>query len=244
MGLSDAKIMRTIEAIQAHGSQTKAAHALGIHRRSVGRHIQIALKRQLVPTSPVVPGFEVTRISTTQDADGNVKSQSIQQKPETERPSFEMPDGFGLKKLTAQVDGEGRITQQWLKADLQAQQVLSVIEAAKLAFSDITGTSPIIRPPKFVRDDYVSIIPLVDWHIGLLAWAEECGENYDLAIAEKVIMDAMARIIGMTPPSKECVILGLGDMLHSDGYDPFTKRSKNVLDVDGVTQRYCARQLE
>ncbi|MCZ4270872.1 hypothetical protein [Maritalea porphyrae] len=184
-------------------------------------------------TDPVIPGFEITKVSTTEDVDGNVKSRAIQQKPETDKAPFNMPDGHALKGVSALVDENGIVKQQWFKTDRKAEIALSVIEAAKEAMSELTATSPLIDPPKLVDSDYVSVIPLVDWHIGLMAWAEETGENYDLKIAENVIMDAMQRVMALTPNSKECVILGLGDMLHSDGFDPVTSRSKNILDVDG-----------
>lgn len=232
-GLPDEEIMQTVAAVNEFGSIRNTHLNIGMSRSAIKRRIEIALERGLISGNPTLPGFEITKISTTEDADGNVKSRSIQQKPEVEQPTFKMPDGFGLQKLTAQVDGEGRIKQQWLKADLRAQETLSVIEATKEAMQGLTGSALRLSPPKTLELDHVSIIPLVDWHIGLMAWAEETGENYDLKIAEKIIMDAMARVISLTPPSKECVVLGLGDMLHADGYEPVTSRSKNVLDVDG-----------
>lgn len=233
MGLSDETIMRTVEAVQLHGSGRQAALALDIARSTVRDHIQKALARNLIDTAPPIPGFEVTRISTTQDADGNVKSQSIQQKPETEKSAFHMPDGHALRGVSALLDENGKVKQQWVKTDRKAQEAFCVVDAAKEAFAGLVGASELIDIPKDIEKDHVSVIPLVDWHIGLMSWAEETGENYDLKIAETVIMDAMKRVIGLTPRSRECVVLGLGDMLHADGYEPVTSRSKNILDVDG-----------
>src|SRR5690606_18480216 len=64
-------------------------------------------------------------------------------------------------------------------------------------------------------------------------WAEETGENYDLAIARDTILTAMARLISASPPSDTAIVLGLGDLLHFDGYEPVTARSRNFLDADG-----------
>ncbi len=43
----------------------------------------------------------------------------------------------------------------------------------------------------------------------------------------------MSRLVASTPPAKQAVVLGLGDLLHSDGFENTTSRSKNQLDVDG-----------
>ena len=232
-GLPDEDIMQTVAAVHEFGSIRNTHLNIGMSRSAIKRRIEIALERGLISGNPTLPGFEITRISTTEDADGNVKSRSVQQKPAVDLEPFQMPDGQAIKGVSALLDGEGNVKQQWVKTDRKAQETLSVIEAAKQAMDGLVGASPLVATPKFVEEDHVSVIPLVDWHIGLMSWAEETGENYDLKIAEKVIMDAMARVIGLTPKSKECVVLGLGDMLHADGYEPLTSRSKNVLDVDG-----------
>lgn len=74
---------------------------------------------------------------------------------------------------------------------------------------------------------------MADWHVGLLAWRKEVGHDYDLKIANDVIRSAMVRLVGSTPRSKQAVILGLGDLLHTDGYDAVTPANKNRLDADG-----------
>ena len=232
-GLSDKEVMHTVAAVQEFGSVRNTHLNIGMSRSTIKRRIEIALERGLINGNPTMPGFEITQISTTEDADGNVKSRSIQQKPETDKQPFQIPHGHALKGVSSLVDGNGDVKQQWFKTDRKAEETLSVIEATKEAMQGLAGTALRLSPPKALERDYVSVIPLVDWHIGLMSWAEETGENYDLKIAEKVIMDAMARVISLTPPSKECVVLGLGDMLHADGYEPVTSRSKNVLDVDG-----------
>ena len=43
----------------------------------------------------------------------------------------------------------------------------------------------------------------------------------------------MVSVINQSPPSSHAIILGLGDMLHFDGYEPVTSRSGNFLDADG-----------
>lgn len=107
------------------------------------------------------------------------------------------------------------------------------IEALQDALSEYRGTFKAPPHPGTDLDDSITVYPLIDWHVGLLAWAEETGENYDLSIAQDVIMNSMARLIAASPPSKQAIVLGMGDLLHFDGYEPVTSRSRNFLDADG-----------
>lgn len=232
-GLLDEEIMQTVTAVNEFGSIRNTHLNIGMSRSAIKRRIEIALERGLISGNPTLPGFEITQISTTEDADGNVKSRSIQQKPETDKEPFQMPVGHALKGVSALVDSEGNVKQKWLKADRKALAVEEIIKAAKEALTDIRGKSTTITPPRFASDEHVSVIPMVDFHLGMMSWGEETGADWDLKIAERVIMGAMGKAISLTPPSAECVILGLGDLFHADGYEPFTRRSKNVLDVDG-----------
>jgi len=81
--------------------------------------------------------------------------------------------------------------------------------------------------------DLATLYPLADLHVGLLSWQKETGFNYDLKIGRKTIETAMGKLIASTPPSKQAVILGLGDLLHADNYQGMTAHSQNILDVDG-----------
>ena len=87
--------------------------------------------------------------------------------------------------------------------------------------------------PKLCDADLATLYPLADLHVGLLSWQKETGFNYDLKIGRKTIETAITRLFQVTPPSKQAVVLGLGDLLHADNYAGMTAQSKNILDVDG-----------
>lgn len=143
------------------------------------------------------------------------------------------PQGHTVKGVSTFYGPQGEIRGQWVKTKAGELDFEQIADAIGDALSEYRGTFVPQLSPSATDDDSLTIYPLIDWHVGLLAWAEETGENYDLAIARDVILNSMARLIAATPPSKQCVVLGLGDLLHFDGYEPTTSRSKNFLDADG-----------
>jgi len=77
-------------------------------------------------------------------------------------------------------------------------------------------------------------VALYDLHFGMLAWAPETGEDYDVSIARRVTADAIAQIADRTKG------LGVTEFLFPIGNDLFhindptglTPASRNQLDVD------------
>jgi hypothetical protein len=71
----------------------------------------------------------------------------------------------------------------------------------------------------------------------MLAWGREAGEDYDTSIARDTILASMADLISRASPSREAVILWLGDTTHQNDRTNMTPRSGHVLDVDGRFQK-------
>jgi hypothetical protein len=71
----------------------------------------------------------------------------------------------------------------------------------------------------------------------MFAWGKETDTNWDLEIAEKAIGSAIDDLIDRTPASSEVVVLGGGDLIHSDNNANQTAKSGNVLQVDGRYQK-------
>lgn len=101
------------------------------------------------------------------------------------------------------------------------------------ALESYTPPKTFAPAPKISDADLATIYPLADLHVGLLSWEKETGFNYDLKIGRKTFEQAITRLMQVTPPSKQAVVLGLGDLLHADNYAGMTAQSKNILDVDG-----------
>lgn len=89
-----------------------------------------------------------------------------------------------------------------------------------------------IAPPGQVNDDLLTVYPLADVHVGMMAWGKETGEDYDTAIATDRLRTWIARAVDASPASGEAVILGVGDLTHADDQNNMTPRSKHILDVD------------
>lgn len=141
--------------------------------------------------------------------------------------------GFRVKGTSTLYDANGGVVLEWVKTredELSPEEIGEQIRAALEGFEPPQAFSP---APAQTEADLATIYPCADWHVGLLSWRKETGHNYDLKIGQNVIKTAMTRLLSLAPNSAQGVILGLGDLLHSDNYEGMTSRSKNVLDVDG-----------
>src|SRR5690606_24115526 len=64
--------------------------------------------------------------------------------------------------------------------------------------------------------DLLNFFPCNDWHINLLTWSREVGENWDLRIAEETLGNCIEDVIARSPHAGTAIVLGGGDLLHSD----------------------------
>jgi hypothetical protein len=74
---------------------------------------------------------------------------------------------------------------------------------------------------------------ITDYHMGMMAWRQEGGADWDLKIAERVLLGAFENMVVNSPNSRVGVLAQLGDFLHADGLLPITPTSGHVLDADG-----------
>lgn len=143
------------------------------------------------------------------------------------------PAGHQIKGVSSLYTADGNLLQQWVKTRSDGPDLDQIIEAIKGAFDEYQGSSEPTFSPEVTDSELATVYPLADWHVGLLAWGKEVGEDWDLSIAERDIRQSMERLVASSPRSSTGVVLGLGDLLHSDNYDGVTSRSKHRLDVDG-----------
>jgi hypothetical protein len=78
----------------------------------------------------------------------------------------------------------------------------------------------------------VSVYPMGDPHIGMLAWRKESGESWDLEIAERMNAAAITDLVQRGPRSETALLVNLGDFFHSDTPHGTTTAGTR-LDVDG-----------
>jgi hypothetical protein len=144
-----------------------------------------------------------------------------------------VPDGFTVKGVSTYYDSDGKARGQWVKSSADAERRA---EMARLTIEEMARAIdplPPITAPTYHDDRLLTVIPLGDPHFGLLAWHEECSENFDLEIAEQLTFAAVDRICARAPSSKVAILLNLGDYFHADNGSNRTPQSGNQLDVDG-----------
>lgn len=129
-------------------------------------------------------------------------------------------------------DGKRRI--HWVKSDrakeaLYNDLVLAMEDLAK----ELPKFGPLPREVKTVDKNLIAVYPLGDPHIGLLTYAPEVGQNWDLKIAEKMFFPLFEKLVLKAPPADECLIIDLGDFWHYDGMEQKTMRSGHPVDADG-----------
>jgi hypothetical protein len=108
---------------------------------------------------------------------------------------------------------------------------LDALEHIREAMQDIP-LAPLVLPPAHVDADLLTIYPIADAHVGMVAWGRETGEDYDTNLASARITDWIGRCIAASPASGTALILDVGDLMHADDQTNQTPRSKHVLDVD------------
>ena len=108
------------------------------------------------------------------------------------------------------------------------------------AFDGMTPAEPVIAPAQ-VMADLCSLYPLMDAHIGMHAWGRETGgQDYDLNLAAMDMRRAFAKVLALTPPSEQAILLIGGDYFHQDDSRAETPASKHKLDVDGRNHKVLA----
>jgi len=145
---------------------------------------------------------------------------------------FEVPEGHIVRGTSTLLDSEtGEPKLEWVKTSLDKQaQIDAAREAVEALTQEITPVEP--KPKHGVADNLMSVIPITDAHIGMYAWGQEVGEDYDTEKAVTALTASIGYLTDIAPRSKTCVIMQLGDFFHAENMEGVTNRSKNVLDVD------------
>jgi hypothetical protein len=158
-----------------------------------------------------------------------------------------VPDGYKIKGTSSLVDEFGNTKLQWVKTDTDAERQVelmkAVIEGMK---SEITPVAP-VKAARTKRDDkLLNLYTVSDFHLGMLAWADESGDDWDMKIAEDLFSRWFDAAFQKAPDAGTGVINLLGDFAHFDSLDAVTPESRHVLDADTRYQklvRYMIRMV-
>jgi hypothetical protein len=130
-------------------------------------------------------------------------------------------------------NADGETVMVWEKESLDREREE---EARQAAFDALSAELPRELPrvaPALCHSDLATVYTLTDAHIGMLAWHREGGEDWDLTIAETVIVGCFAEAIRSAPDSELAIFNQLGDLLHYDSLTAVTPTSGHILDADG-----------
>lgn len=126
------------------------------------------------------------------------------------------------------LDSNGNVRLRWVKQLGRQDNQKSIIEAF---FAD---TRPVIRQSSgmAITSDDMDFYPLTDFHLGMMAWHEESGEDWDIEKAENSINYVIDNFMTPSKNGKSALLGVMGDFFHWDGLDAVTPKHKNALDAD------------
>lgn len=219
---------RISEAGRLHAegkSIRKIAKALGVAYATANKYVHRAAERGLLGTEPVLPGFAIKSIASKQ-GDAWVK--------QTKAPGevFSTPEGHTIKGVSALVDAEGRTIQQWVKTATDGDNAAAIFAATVEAIKEDLPRVTMMLPPASVEADLLNQFVVTDSHFGMLAHREETGADYDLKLAEQLLLDWFAAAVAGAPQAHTAVLAQLGDLMHHDALESVTPAHRHVLDAD------------
>jgi hypothetical protein len=217
-------IQAAADAYLKAGSIRTAMPALGLSYGATQMRVKRAAEQGLLGTAPVMPGFAIKSVASKQ-GDAWIKQ------TREHGAQFEVPAGHATKGVSALVDADGRIIQQWVKTGKDrdpAEAIRAVVEG----FRDQIPHVNIMPAPRGTQADLCNLFILTDVHVGMLAHREEAGADYDTKIAERLVVDWMSAAVDCSPKADTAVLAVLGDFLHYSSLEAVTPASGHVLDAD------------
>lgn len=193
-----------IDAIEQFGSERKAASALGLSPGTISNALASLKKR--AARSGYSPDHDMTRT---------------------------VPDGYTVKGVSTYYDADGKPRGQWVKSTADGDRQEAIMREA---FAAMAQELPRLKPaasPADTKPDLCNVYTLTDCHLGALAWHKEGGADWDVKIAERMLVAAFEQMVNSAPAAKTGLIAQLGDFLHSDGMLPITPTNGHILDQDG-----------
>ena len=197
------KQLEVLKALEKHGSQRKAAQALGICKGTLSGYLERVKKKAAL--HGYSPDHDMTRT---------------------------VPEPYIVKGISTYYNKEGKPSGQWVKSSLNQEKYLEVIRDTIKSFVDDLPSLDVPLAPLDYQFDIIPWIQIGDAHLGLLSHHAEVGENFDLKIAENELCGAIGILIDELPKCERLVINDLGDFTHYENFTATTEASGHILDYD------------
>lgn len=145
----------------------------------------------------------------------------------------EVPAPF-LVKGTSTLYKDGKSVLQWVKTKIDPEREVEMIkEFIEGISSELPRAEAVEAPGLSLRQErHLNLFPITDYHLGMLAWGEETGDDWDMKIAEALVIKWLQRAIASAPQAGTAVLANIGDFMHWDGLSAVTPASQHVLDAD------------
>ena len=201
-----ARQCQVIDALQEHGSQSKAAKALDINPRTLERSLQ-TVKRQ-ASRRGWSPSHDMTH---------------------------SVPDTHVVKGVSTFYDEDSKPIRQWVKSDLKKQSQEDALQSfAEGLVEDLPKYQSLPYKPLTDIPQALTAYVIGDAHIGMKVTKERNGDSdWNLEIAERVTVGAIEKLIQASGGSEVGLMLDLGDFGHSDSLQNTTSSGQNHMDMDG-----------
>lgn len=195
--------VQIIDAVNEQGSFRKAAAFLGICAGTIQR--SLAGLKSRAARQGYSPEHDITKI---------------------------VPTPFVVKGYSNYYDADGKLKAQWLKTSVDNQKYQQMMLQAVEGLKDEMPRVTLTNPPPIGNDKLLNCYVITDYHLGMLSWREETGDDWDIDIGEQTLIKWFAQAIHQSPDANTAVFAQLSDFLHFDGMDAVTPASKHLLDVD------------
>jgi len=192
-----------IDAVNEYGGIRSAARSLNINHSAIVE--AFSLLRRRAATSGYAPEQDMVR---------------------------PVPEPFIVRGVSTYYNAEGKASGQWVKSKIDDNKLQEMMKAVIDGMKDDIPRLTALPAPALGNDNLLNCYVITDYHLGMLAWDEEAGENWDLDIAQALVVKWFEQAIAQSPNADTAVFAQLSDFLHFDGLDAVTPASKHLLDVD------------
>lgn len=148
-----------------------------------------------------------------------------------------VPDGFHLKGTSTLYDEDGKAKLQWVKTSIDHERQAEMMREVVSALSAEIVPEIAVKAPAHTLDQLLNCYVITDYHLGMNSWGEETGGDWDMKIAEDLLVSWFGAAIAQAPDSRSAVFSQLGDFLHWDGISAVTPTSGHIVDADTRFQK-------
>lgn len=197
-----------IEEVASSGSIYRTAKNLGVDQRTVSKAID--------------------RVKARAAKSGYAPDKGL---------NIPQPTGYSVTKTATMYrdpDPNSETPIKWVSNSPDKEAEYNAMREAAEAFRDELPKADLVpfNQSGSRSDDKLNLYILTDYHLGMYAWGEETGENWDINIAEKMLYRWIDYSVALAPDTETAIFAQLGDLLHWDGLDAVTPANRHVLDAD------------